>query len=86
MLSGDWFAGWEPYLKDHAPGRVSLMNRAAILDLFVFGRPVVNDIVISDSTVNNDAGGSGRVLLNFNGYTALDRKRPPYSRPGWLTA
>ena len=62
LLSGEWFSGWETYLKDHAPGRETLLETSATLDLFVFRRPVVNDIVIA-----------GDRLLSYNGYKPVDK-------------
>jgi hypothetical protein len=75
LMSGEWFSGWETYLKDHAPGRDTLLKAAAALDLFVIGRPVVNDIVVSDIADGGNVDGDTvacDLLLSDNGYKTVD--------------
>ena len=71
LLSGQWFSGWETYLKDHAAGRESLLKASTYLDLFVMKRPVVNDIAVDTDAVK--AGANGRILLSYNGYPQVDK-------------
>lgn len=57
VWTGEYFTGMENYLCDHAPLREKCLKLQTLMDLNVFHRPVVNDIVIGDD-----------ILLAWNDY------------------
>jgi len=47
MLDGSWFSAVESSFQDHSAGRNIALQVKTWLDLYVFRRPVVNDVVIA---------------------------------------
>ncbi len=67
VLNGKWFADLEKYLSDHAAWREWILPADTRLNLHVFHRPVVNDIVVN----NNEKD----LLLPFLSPEAIDEKK-----------
>lgn len=62
VTDGSYFSDIDTYIREHAAGRTTLLRLNTYIDMNVFGRPVVNDVVIS-----------GGVLLPYNEYSTIDR-------------
>lgn len=63
LWDGSFGASFERWLSDHVPGRTTLLKTDTWLQMQVFQRPVVNDVVVSQS-----------VLLPKTEYTQYDRE------------
>lgn len=63
LNDGSYFDGWTDHFSDYAPGRNILLRLDAKLNLDVFHRPVVNEVVPV-----------GRKLLAFNAFEPVDRE------------
>lgn len=49
IANGDYFDAWETYFTDHAAGRQTLLKASTILNLNIFHRPVVNEVVVTET-------------------------------------
>ena len=48
LLTGEWGAGVDKYLADHAGLRDLMLGAGTVFDLYVLRRPLVNEVVITD--------------------------------------
>lgn len=72
LLDGTFPASVEPVLQDHAAGRNTLMKLSVWVDLHLFHRPVVNQVVPADG-----------MLLGWNPYETPDPAGSPPRRSTW---
>jgi len=61
FFSGEYFEDWENWFTDHAAGRETILKADTRLQLDLFHKPVVNNVVVQDN-----------VLLGFNRYGKWD--------------
>lgn len=64
VLDGSYFTEHEAFLCDHAAGRDQMLKLKTWMDVYVLGRPVVNDVVVTD-----------QALLSLNPYEEVDREK-----------